>query len=257
MTNPHMLRKAGQFTDPTTEGRVGDLGSDGGASDGATNYTRDPLVYVGLVGLSECSGIEDVATARSATTVAPALKVDKDSFANVLPIPGAFSQGNNTVMLRVSDKVGNIQDTTQTFIYDTTAPVLNASSAGLTVTSNPAATLIASLRLENISVTDNLYPGRGFWGVWVANSRTQVSNPASDNSLIWLPVQAPGTGTSFTIENWGLGSGLPNDEITPGDYYVYVRFLDGAGNASTASLSAKVTLTEVPRSASYLPTVIR
>jgi hypothetical protein len=253
MTNPHLLRKSSQFTSVASDGRVGDLGSDGGASDGALNYTRDPLLYVGLQGLSECSGIQDLATARSTTTVAPALAVTKDAFANVLPIPGAFNQGNNSVMLRVSDKVGNIQDITQTFVYDTTPPVLDTSSAKLTATSNRFATLITALKFDTVNVTDNLYPGRGFWGFWVANSRTSVANPTADNSLSWFPVQAPGSGTSFTIDNWSLSSGLSSSSITPGDYYIYVRALDGAGNASTGVLSAKVTLTQVTRSAVYLP----
>jgi hypothetical protein len=50
--------------------------------------------------------------------------------------------------------------------------------------------------------------------------------------------------SSFSVR-WSLFSGLgyTSDLANkPGDYYVFVRFLDGAGNPSSGSLKLKVTL---------------
>jgi hypothetical protein len=111
-------------------------------------------------------------------------------------------------------------------------------------------------------VNDNLYgqqaslpqlpAGKQFWGVWVANT-TSSTMTADDPSLNWYPVRVPTPDSSFTIK-WDIFSGLgftSDLKNKPGDYYVFVRFLDGAGNASEGSL--KVT---VPLSAGYdIPTV--
>ncbi|MBO9373590.1 MAG: exo-alpha-sialidase, partial [Chloroflexus sp.] len=111
--------------------------------------------------------------------------------------------------------------------------------------------------------------GRGFWGVWLANSRTPVADPANDPNLVWFPVEAPGDSNSFTI-TWSLASGLTEDQLTPGPYYVYARILDGAGNPSVSgsagpnsSLSAAllpaatITLDQVTFPKVYVPLLQR
>jgi hypothetical protein len=125
------------------------------------------------------------------------------------------------------------------------------------VNSNAQATILTTLSFSNLTVTDNAYPGRGFWGVWLANSREPVSNPATDPDLVWIPVQAPGEGTSFTIANWSLAAGLRPDQRTPGAYYVYARFLDGAGNPTDGYLAATINLTNVTFPRTHLPVTRR
>jgi hypothetical protein len=252
LTNPHLVRRSAQFSD------LADLNRDGGASDGDPAYTREPVAYVEIQGVNECSGINTLATARSTTRVAPSRKVTKDFFANVLPFPGAFALGSNAVMVRVVDKVGNIKDYNQTLTYDVTPPVLDSNSPGnVSATPGTDATILTSLKFSNVNVTDNAYPGRGFWGVWVANSRTAVANPTTDASLIWSPLAAPGTTPSFTITNWSLATGLTNDQLTAGSYTIYVRFLDGAGNPTAGVISTTVNLTKVTTPKTSLPLVRR
>jgi hypothetical protein len=253
LSNPHLLSKSSQFSN--LDATLGDYSSDGGSSDGHPNYTREPWMYVGVQGQSECSGLADLATGRSTKTVAPALTISKDFFSNVLSPPNGLTAGSNEVLLRVSDKVGNTKDYTQTLIFDTVAPTLDSAAPGsLSVTSNASATILASLAFSNIKVTDNIYPGRGFWGVWLANSRDAVTDPASSASLIWYPVAAPGSTSTFTILNWSLASGLKNSQLTTGDYYVYARFLDGAGNPTASVLPvAKVNLATVTFPKVYMP----
>lgn len=253
--NPFMKRKAPTFTG----NQLADQNSNGGASDGAPNYTRAPMFYLELLDQADCSTIKDVATGQSQTSIAPPYVVTNKFYANVVPMPGLPVPGSNAILVRVSDGVNNTSDTTYTFIYDVEAPVLtNAASAGLTVTSSPNATLITRLDIANATVTDNAYPGRGFWGVWVANSRTPVADPANDPSLFWLPLEAPGTGNSFSITGWSLASGLRPDQITSGTYHVYVRFLDGAGNPTSGFLTASVNLTGAPTAPQiYIPLMQR
>jgi hypothetical protein len=103
------------------------------------------------------------------------------------------------------------------------------------------------LSFSNIAVNDNLYgtqgenlpQGRRFWGIWVAVSRT---NSAPTDVLKWNAVEVPNPTAAFTV-NFSLFSSLADNERTAGDYYVFVRFLDGAGNPTTATLNVpKITL---------------
>jgi hypothetical protein len=186
--------------------------------------------------------------------------VSKNFFANVLPFPGAFGAGNNAVMVRVSDVAGNSKDYNQTLTYDATPPVLDSNSPGtVAATSDASATILTSLKFTNINVTDNVYPNRGFWGAWIANSRTPVANPATDTNLVWTPVPAPGTDKdkSFTITNWSLASGLASDQLTAGSYTIYVRFLDGAGNPTSGVITTSLTLSQVTGPKIRLPLVRR
>ena len=75
----------------------------------------------------------------------------------------------------------------------------------------------------------------------------------------WTPVRVANPSSSFTVP-WSIfsGLGLGPDRGKPGDYVVYVRFLDGAGNASLTSSELKLTVTlragyTVPTY--YLPTI--
>jgi hypothetical protein len=89
---------------------------------------------------------------------------------------------------------------------------------------------------------ENLAAGAQFWGVWIANSTTDVA--ADSTTLIWYPVRVPSPGSTFSVQ-WDLFSGLgftSDLRKKSGTYYVYVRFLDGAGNPSQLALKTTVTL---------------
>lgn len=253
-TNPYS-RKSPEFT-PAADATLGDSGL-GAASDGDPGYTRDPIFYLELRGREDCSGLKDVATGRSTTSIAPAYKVEKEFFANVLPMAGQINPGPNQMVVRVGDAAGNFSDYPQSLIYDPQKPVLGATPGTLAVVSDSKTTLIAQLNFTDVSASDNLYPGRGFWGVWIANSREQLSAPSGDAELNWIALRAPGDGSSFTIDGWSLGTGLSDSDLTPGTYYVYVRLLDGAGNPTDGYLTASVTLTEVSRPRLSLPLLAR
>jgi len=264
--NPFSRLRTSPFTAPTPADLVGD----GGASDGHPDYTRIPSIYVEIRNLGDCSGLQNFALAPNSEALNSVsnMTISGGRFANVLPYPDIVNEGSLPVFIRVRDALNNSIVISRTLIYDTTPPVLNGGSIqALPIPGS--ATIIVNLEFTNIAVTDNLYPGRGFWGVWLANSRTPVADPANDPNLVWFPVEAPGDSNSFTI-TWNLASGLTEDQLTPGPYYVYARILDGAGNPSVSgsagpnsSLSAAllpaatITLDQVTFPKVYVPLLQR
>ncbi|MGB9739922.1 MAG: exo-alpha-sialidase, partial [Chloroflexus sp.] len=254
IANPFSRWKTSPFTSVT----LADLIGEGGASDGHSNYTRVPALFVEARSLGDCSGLQRFALAPNTATLNSVnnLAISNGRFANVLPYPGTIGEGPMPVVVQMRDALGNTMQVVRTLTYDVTPPVLNGGT--LQALAIPAApTILVELQFSSLSVTDNLYPGRGFWGVWLANSRTTVADPANDPNLVWIPVEAPGDTGTFRIV-WSLASGLPEAQLTPGDYYVYARVLDGAGNPSAAVLPvASITLEQVTLPTVFLPLLNR
>lgn len=256
--NPYIGNKLPVFTD-TEEGRVFDLGTNGGASDGDPNYTRDPLFYLEVVGGNDCVGLKQVRYGASTTTLGRPFGIVDEIFANVLTLPNPtnLTNGPRPIVVRLNDDLDNVIDYNTTLILDTVKPVL-ADGASMTITSDPTATILATLNFSGVTVTD-AYPN-GYWGVWVANSLTVVPNPAASSALIWSPAELKTKGSNPVLKNWSLLAGLNRTaESFTGQqtFFVYVRFLDGAGNPTDRVVSAQITLDEVTDVATRLPMVRR
>ncbi len=247
--NPYTSDKTAVFTPMLT--------ADSGATDGDPDYTRAPVFYLEVNGVNECSGLQNVAVGTDASNLGMPFDISNDQFANIIPFPnpGDATEGNNSMVIRVTDNVGNIEDVERTFIYDKTKPTLNVPGT-LTVNSSSDATIITSLTFSGVNVSDNLYPN-GFWGAWIANSRDPITDPLADTTLAWYPVEVSVPGANFTIEDWSLASGLSESELTTGDYYIYVRYLDGASNLTDGWTSGSINLTSVTKPKIYLTTIHR
>jgi hypothetical protein len=229
-----------------------------GASDGDPYYTREASFDLGISGQADCSGLKTYSIPGSESGT-----ITNNSRHRAPALPGASAPGPHDVSVGVTDTLGNTKTWQKTLIYDpaddpsttitdtTGLPVL---ASGGSVTADTANSIIRSLSFKNISVDDNLYgqqanlpqlaAGKQFWGVWIANT-TSPTTTVDDSSLNWYPVHVPTPNSSFTV-TWDLFSGLgftADLRNRPGDYYVFVRFLDGAGNPSTNSIKTKVTLT--------------
>ncbi|EFO80858.1 hypothetical protein OSCT_1280 [Oscillochloris trichoides DG-6] len=251
MINPYSMDRPTTFTPLANE--LGDFSTDGGASDGHPGYTREQQIYIGIQGVNECGGLKTVAIGRTSTSFGTPMTITNNLFSNVQPVPGTFPVGSNQVWIKVTDGVGNEKTYNTTITYDPNIPSFGGGS--FTATSNPNATILTALNFSNVLVTDD-YPGRHFWGVWLANSRT--NNP-TNTALVWYPVEAPGTTNSFTIQNWSLLGGLKASDISTGTYYVFARMLDGAGNPvpEAAIMVATVNLSELTYPKIHLPIVVR
>ena len=222
-----------------------------GAYNGNPDYTRMPQFFLGIYNNNDCSGLSGYAVPVSNSSG----PINNGTYENKLTLsqgslPSAGSKV--TVNVVVTDKLGNITIVPKQLIYDpaNTAqsgtpntdglPTLNSNTAP---TANSENSIIRTLSFQNVDVDDtaygkfeNLPAGSQFWGVWIANSRTPVTNPNS-SSLQWFPVEVANPGPSFSV-GWNLFNGIAPANRGPGAYYIYVKFLDGAGNATVGTLPA-------------------
>lgn len=258
--NPYIGNKLPVFTN-TGEGDIlpFDISSNGGASDGHPNYTREPLFYLEAVGGNDCVGLRQFRYGSSTSTLGRPYGVVDELFANVLPLPNPsnIAQGPRALLVRLGDDIGNEIDFTTTITYDSVKPVL-ADGASFTITSGVDGTAITRLSFSNVQVTD-VYPG-GYWGVWVANSLTPVADPQTSESLNWSPAPVDPAGSSPVLEDWSLLTNLNRTARSftgPQTFYVYVRFLDGAGNPTDRVISQQITLSAVTGPTMYAPFIRR
>jgi hypothetical protein len=228
--------------------------TDPDVNDGDANYTREKIFYVQIGDAGECSKLETFRYGASANSLLNEFGIVNNSFVGVLALPG-LKEGDNTVVLQVKDSVGNVKNIEHNIVYDPKKPTLTTAGT-VTAEAGPAdASILTKLTFSGNQVTDNLYPGRGFWGVLIANSRTPVNDPINSQSLKWSVVRAPGSSSDFTINNWSVLSGIPANDQKPGDYYIYVRFVDGAGNVSDEYIETSISLDTITKPKVHLPLV--
>jgi hypothetical protein len=227
-----------------------------GAGDGDPLYTRERRLFLAINGQADCAHLKDFAVAGGA----PVPLNGADAYLRPIDLPGDAAPGDKSFDLVVSDQLNNQKTWSFTLTYDpantdTTGALSNTAglpvlSAGGSFSADEANSIIRSFTFKDISVSDNLYgqreqlpPGRQFWGLLMANTISPTLD-ADNPSLQWYPVRVPAPSDTFTV-TWDLFSGLgftTDLSDRPGDYYVYARFLDGAGNPSKDALKAKVTL---------------
>jgi hypothetical protein len=246
-TNPHLIGEPIDYTGVP------------GASDGDPKYTRDDKFFLAINDAGDCTGLASFDVRKSISGT-----ISGGSYRNDVPLPAPPTPGSLVITVDISDTLGNktTLDPMQ-LIYDPDRPTLVASQNPTVTAPLSTTNIIVPLSFDNIKVNDPLYGqgeslpvGRQFWGAWIANSTTNVTpdNPG----LKWFPVQVEVPTTTFTL-NWDLFTGLPVSQEHAGDFYVYVRFLDGAGNPTAKAIEAnKITLTApFTRPTLYLPQVYK
>ncbi|HEU5102834.1 MAG TPA: sialidase family protein [Roseiflexaceae bacterium] len=226
-----------------------------GASDGDPRYTRDRRFFLSVNGRADCAHLKSLSVAGGAP-----LALAADSFQRQVDLPGDATPGDHSFDILVADQLDNLKTWSFGLTYDpantdTTGAQPNADGlpvlgSGASFSAADASSIIVPLAFKDISVTDNLYgrreglpAGRQFWGLLLSNTISPTVS-ADDPSLRWYPVRVPAPTDTFTV-TWDLFSGLGfTSDLSnrPGDYYVYTRFLDGAGNPSREALKAKIVL---------------
>ncbi|MEI7772312.1 MAG: hypothetical protein WCI67_20140 [Chloroflexales bacterium] len=235
--------------------------SKGAASGGDPLYTRVPLIYLSVHDAGDCTGITSVAVGKSADAIETTYKSDASGFSGMIPLPDLanLESGLRPVVVQLRDGAGNVGNYTFNITYDDTKPTFLSADLP-TTTPNTYGDIIQDLHFTNVKVDDAYTQGsRHFWGVWLANSTSKVSDPLNA-PLKWKAMPASGTDTSFTIKDWSLATGLasvPAPSKDGSDYFIYVRFLDGAGNpTSEAPLEITVHSTST-RLKTNMPLIIR
>ncbi|GAB4115698.1 MAG: sialidase family protein [Roseiflexaceae bacterium] len=234
---------------------AGDSASSAGASGGDPAWTRVPTYRLYIRPDGDCTGLKSYAVGSGSST-----NLANETTNVVLGLPDASTTpaGAKTFNISVTDAVGNQRSFSRTINYD---PLDDPSVSGVDETGRPVVitatiandnssatarkSIIRTISFSGVNVTDNLYrsgsPGTQFWGVWVANGPRNDLNP-DPNDLLWVPVEVADPAASFSF-SWNLfnnGPGPATDQ--QGQYVVFVKFLDGAGNPSTATFSTTVTL---------------
>jgi hypothetical protein len=217
-----------------------DAGSMQASSYTASNYTRSTLGSINITAVTDPSGL-----ASYAINDQPAVDFDTNNINK--PIPVNFNSITSTVgiSLTLTDGAGNTEIRgIRPLTYDITPPSVSVAPTSITFT---AATGVFSgtIGLTGGTITDDIYSanGRQYWGVWVANAKCvgDVTGgcPADTSSqLRWgaVPVTNP------TAIPWNLLNGISQAPVS-GLYRTYIRFLDGAGNASTTAVTVDTTIT--------------
>jgi hypothetical protein len=174
---------------------------------------------------------------------------------------GGFAERNVATRVTLTDALGNTAIIAKTLHYDDDPPQVASGTA--TATNSGGASAISTLNLANISVTDDSYGAapnvpatKAYWGVWVLVSETNLGTPTEADFINHgVVVQVPHGAASADVSL--IGDGMPAQGKTmkdAGARFIYIRFFDGAGNASSQIKSAQVTLNQgysVPRI--YLP----
>lgn len=222
-----------------------------GAYNGDERYTRIPQYFLSITNAGDCSGLASfsIPVSNASGSISNGSYENKLSLAqSSIPAPGE----QTTVTVVVGDSVPNLTNFAKTLIYDPAdtdpsstvtntlgLPELNGGSVSV----DSANSIIRTLTFASVDVDDTTYgqfeslaAGKQFWGVWIANSRTAVNDPNTAN-LQWFPVRVPNPGASFTL-SWNIFNGIAAGSRTTGTYHIYVKFLDGAGNATTGTLPA-------------------
>ncbi|NOK63834.1 MAG: hypothetical protein GFH27_549357n1 [Chloroflexi bacterium AL-W] len=259
VSNPYSSNLPPTYTPPTLADVALQQGGFVGATDGSDGYTRDRLIYLGINDTGDCSGLARFSVPESIDSA-----ISNGGFQSAIPLPGEGSIGMREFHVIVTDEANNESifpsaDTKFQIIYDpadtdpsptvTDTLGLPILADGGTVAGDTVNSIIRTFTFDGINVTDNLYgqngenlgPGQQFWGVWMANSR--VDNDQDNPEMEWTAVRVPTPGVSFSVE-WNIftGLGYGPDLTQTGDYFIYIRFLDGAGNPSEGFLKTQVRL---------------
>lgn len=215
----------GQYSNPYYR----DVLSSGGSSYANSAYTRSLIGKLIINNVTDLSGLASFQSLGSNEREFTKSMIDQEQSV-FLQTTGVADQVGTTI--RLTDEAGNIEDRNLTLIYDTTPPV--ATGAAITQTSRNNALFVRTFSVSG-TITDNLYSG-GYWGVWVAVEKDTGTADDTNPNLKWGAV--PATSGAFTVNLLNGTSEL----VSSGDYRVYVRFLDGAGNASADGANVVVNV---------------
>jgi hypothetical protein len=212
-----------------------------GVQNGSVLYTRDTQFLLNISG-NDCAGLSTFQVGSVNGSI------NNNTYQGHVSIPNPNQQSKQPLNIVVNDKAGNSKTINSFIIHDQGAPVMTSATG-----TAPASTSISNIALKftNVSVTDDWFGyeeglpvNNRFWGVAIANSTSNVA--ITDPSLKWTGVKVENPASSFEVM-WNLVNGFattPNPN-QPHDIYVYVRFIDGAGNMSANGVSlGKVTLNE-------------
>ncbi|HEY0607433.1 MAG TPA: hypothetical protein VGD58_31235 [Herpetosiphonaceae bacterium] len=213
-------------------------------------FTREERFNLLVNGaMEECSGVKSYAIVEKGEAKPaagdPAWRAINGGYvsANVQFTAGT-GQGIYEFDVYARDMVDNetTAPTTVQIAYDNEAPAVTGASATMPTTMSTRGG-IATVTVGTPSVTDNMFPGagagKGYWGYWVAVKATDDGAPSTTE---WDSYGEILFGELPSTLRWNMADGLVGNFEPNTDYTIYIRYLDGAGNGSTAMKSASVNV---------------
>lgn len=232
---------------------------------GSPSYTRSEYFFLSISGIpGECSDIKDYALTYVQT---PDSTVPVNGTPQFTPLrgngrPGLVRLPSNLpglyrFYITVRDNASNVKvwpsaDSSYALQLDYEAP--KVSGPGLTLSSNGNG--MATGNFGDIAVTDNIYrapdaPSRQYWGAWMVVKRVGTGAPTdaewANSATVLGGALSPTTPLNLDMGMVGL--------FTPGQYQLYIRYLDGAGNAATTINSSPVQINTLGGPRIFLPSV--
>ncbi|RLT32212.1 MAG: hypothetical protein DWI54_03025 [Chloroflexi bacterium] len=232
------------LTSPYNVQRFTDSLSMGGSSYADSGYVRSMVGRFTVTAVTDPSGLDSYKINERTFSFDQGMIGSNQSV--ILNNSTDVSKPNNVgVTVALTDGAGNIENRVlDGLVFDNTAPTI-VSAPTPTFTAS-AGTYDGTVTLAGGSVTDDLYVGSGstqYWGVWVANAVCTAPGSCpleTDTALRWAAVNTP----TYTTFSWNLQDGLDAPAITTGNEYykTYIKFLDGAGNPTSSSISFETTV---------------
>jgi hypothetical protein len=220
---------------------------------GHAGYTREERFNLAVIGaLDECSGIKRYTIVKKGAAKPaandPAWHTVNGGYvsANVQFIASS-GQGTYEFDVYAQDMVDNETPTATgvQVIYDTEAPTITGGTATMTTTASLKGG-VATISVGNPTVSDNLYPGMGtgkqYGGYWGVVKRTSAGAPST---VDWESYGAVRAGALPPTLRWNMADGLVGTFQRDTDHTVYIRYLDGAGNASATMSSQAVRVKQL------------
>jgi hypothetical protein len=219
---------------------------------GHGGYSKDGQVRVEVKNRGECSGFSALAIDGQP------FPIGTDGFSQTVTLSGlgVKEEGQRPIRVELADALGNQLELSKTIVVDRTPPKLLSGTLtvetreGTEVPTRGLSSVLSTLRFSNLVISDSIYPD-GYWGALIANVPASDSPSAREDSgsalLTWLPArltrQPDGT---LTVKDWevleGLVSSVDDRSLAGDEIEVRVRFIDGAGNIASTTLSDTVRL---------------
>jgi hypothetical protein len=196
---------------------------------GAPGYTRLAQASVVLRPRAECSGL---------TGTEPALPAVAGGFEGSLALPPG-PDGPRSLSVAAHDQAGNRTVYSATITLDTTPPAITGGR--LVAPSEPLPSVLAALRVEDLAVRDNLFPG----AVWAVQIASVVAGQSREPTWTTVQPRRDADG-ALLLPRWNVTAGLggkPGDPaLAEAPIELWLRALDGAGNPSAETLTSTVRL---------------
>lgn len=227
----------------------------GGPAGYSAEATSQNNIRIEVASPDDCAGLDRIVIAGPVDGAPITRQIDgnRTFSTNVLLTGGT---GIKTLQITLFDELGNATPATPyPIFYDATPPVqTEAGTAALTV--EPNGNVLYQVELNDAEVTD---AGAGLYGLLIT---TQVT-PQSGSPTTGTPVVVPFSSMSNVINDDGtvslnfsysVLSGVPSAARVPGTYRVTARFVDAAGNPTTAAaFVGDLVLTSIELPRTFLP----